>query len=141
VPIVPPVQKDSVVQPLVDEMAVKTTAQDSVSPVTQTTESASLAAGTVTAQDYGLQQPFNTSLKTWFALVVHSLDLPEKAENQRLLLEKSGFRVAVQQAVVNEKNVWRVGIGQFEKVEDALRAAADLPEPFKNRYFVKRFSQ
>jgi cell division septation protein DedD len=93
-----------------------------------------------TAISYGLMLPADTSINDFYALVVHSLDKSEKADAQRALFEQSGFRVSIQQVTVDEKQTWRVGLGQFATIDDAKSASANLPEKLRTRYFIKRFT-
>lgn len=87
---------------------------------------------------YGLYGDFDAEYANGYTIVVHSLRGQQHAENTADGLKEEGYRISVTESTVDGRTVFRVGVGQFPNVEDALQAADELPQPYKNRNFIKR---
>ncbi|MEX1136723.1 MAG: SPOR domain-containing protein [Balneolales bacterium] len=73
-----------------------------------------------------------------FTIVVHSLPY-RQASSERDKLKQSGYRATLSSVTKdNGYETWRVGIGQFETIEDATEAIQRLGEPYKSNNFVAR---
>lgn len=75
-----------------------------------------------------------------YTIVVHSLRSMQKAEDRKENLQNSGYRALISKADVQGTTYFRVGLGQFETVDDALEAVSDIPESFQSgqNHFIKR---
>ncbi len=105
-------------------------------------ETESAPEGTESATEdqngYGLYGEFDEEYASGYTIVVHSLRGQQHAENTADGLKEEGYRISVTESSVDGRTVYRIGIGQFPNVEDALQAADELPQPYKNRNFIKR---
>lgn len=88
---------------------------------------------------YGIQLPADSTLNTFYTIVVHSLDKPEKAQKQAAYIQSLNLRPFIGMLTINEAPAYRVSIGQFQSVADAVSAVGQLPEPFQKAYFIKRY--
>lgn len=92
-----------------------------------------------TAQDrYGLYGEYVEAEGREYTIVLHSLSTQQQAENAVQNLSVDGYRTIITETTVNNNNVFRVGVGQFESVESALSEAETLPEPFNTQNFIQR---
>jgi nucleoid DNA-binding protein len=99
------------------------------------------ADGTVTTPEeerYGLHGNYVEASGDEFTIVVHSLPNRRLAEETAEELRQEGFRTTVTERVVNDRVVFRVGIGQFETLQSALSESETLPEPYRNQNFIHR---
>lgn len=87
---------------------------------------------------YGLHGDPNRDLSNGYTIVVHSLRNQQKAEQNRQQLQETGFRALISQAQVQGTTYYRVGIGQFETVDDAQQAIDDIPARYRESNFIKR---
>lgn len=87
---------------------------------------------------YGLYGDYVEASGDDYTIVVHSLPNRSLAEQTAEELRQEGFRTSVTERVVNERVVFRVGIGQFETVQSALSESETLPEPYRNQNFIHR---
>lgn len=87
---------------------------------------------------YGLKGSVDQSISKGYTIVVHSLKSMKKAENRKKNLEQAGFRALINQAEVGGTTYFRVGIGQFQTVDDALQKLSEIPEPYRSNNFIKR---
>ncbi|MCW9708438.1 HU family DNA-binding protein [Fodinibius salsisoli] len=95
---------------------------------------------TVEDTPYGLYGEFNQNINTgYFTIVVHSLQTMDLAEEKKQGLASEGFRTKINEASVDGQTYFRVGIGQFLRVQDAAEAVQELPEPYKSNNFINRF--
>lgn len=86
---------------------------------------------------FGLNGIYNQSIGG-YTIVVHSLQSMERAEKNRQRLEEKGFRTLINKAQVRGTTYFRVGIGQFESVNQAMQAMSDIPERYRENNFIKR---
>lgn len=89
---------------------------------------------------FGLKGEVNETISSGYTIVVHSLRRLEVAENRKQNLQEAGYRALISKADVQGTTYYRVGLGQFETVEDAQQAVSDIPESFQNNqsHFIKR---
>jgi len=73
-----------------------------------------------------------------FTIVVHSLESQNVASRTADELRSDGFRISVTEVNVDGQTYYRVGIGQFPTVQEALQEATTLPDPFNNQNFIQR---
>lgn len=94
----------------------------------------------VKTEKYGLYGTFNDEVKTgYYTIVVHSLRTMKLAKQKKQGLVDEGFRTKIEQADVNGRTYFRVGIGQFATVKAAQQAVRELPEPYHSNNFINRF--
>lgn len=73
-----------------------------------------------------------------YTIVVHSLRRQYQAAAIRDRLNEEGYRTVISEATVNGETYFRVGVGRFENVADALEAVAQLPDIYKDNHFIRR---
>ncbi|MDZ7716576.1 MAG: SPOR domain-containing protein [Balneolaceae bacterium] len=88
---------------------------------------------------YGLRGGAVPEAQSGYTIVVHSLRDKAKAEEIRQNLSAEGYLTILQSARVSGSTYWRVGVGQFKNVEDAKQAINDLPAPYKQNNFIRKF--
>lgn len=75
----------------------------------------------------------------YITIVVYSLRNRERAEEQYDEINDAGLRATLNTFQPEAGTVnWRVGIGQFESVNEAEEAAGELPEPWNSEHFIIR---
>ncbi|MEX0779661.1 MAG: hypothetical protein WD491_05060 [Balneolales bacterium] len=102
---------------------------------------AATVSSTVTAEvedsEYGIYGDL-TEVDRSFTIVVHSLPY-RLASNERDKIDNLGYRSTLYSVTKdNGDETWRVGIGQFETMDDAAEAIQSLDEPYKDENFVAR---
>lgn len=90
---------------------------------------------------YGLTGNWNGSVNNLYSIVVHSFYNQLRANEVASGFENDGYRTVVTERIVNELEVWRVSIGQFQTIEEAQSSAAALPEPYNTEHFIQRIQQ
>ena len=88
------------------------------------------------AQSYGTVGNWNPDLPSGYTIVVHSLRSENDANQIASDLKNSGLRTTVLNTKINNTEYYRVAIGQFRTRDNASNAAANLPSPLKNSFFV-----
>lgn len=74
-----------------------------------------------------------------FGIVIHSLATEALARKELRVLESKGFRTTVYPITRADGVVsWRVSVGQFSSIEDAIQAAQTLEEPYRSNHFISR---
>lgn len=90
--------------------------------------------------DYGLMGEMQRVRGESYGIVVHSLRSRERAIEEDASLYMEGYRTITYPVETSEgRQSWRVSVGQFQTVEDAQAAAAQLPEPYRSNYFITKF--
>lgn len=87
---------------------------------------------------YGLRGGATPDVKDGYTIVVHSLRDEAKVRRVNNELQQQGYRTVIFSANVMDTTFWRLGLGQFKTIEDALEAAATLPDIYKQNHFVRR---
>ncbi len=88
---------------------------------------------------YGLTGSQSELLFGAYTIVLHSTPLGNRAQDEQTSLREQGFISTLWQATLDDgSRTWRVGVGQFETVEDALAAIPSLPEPYRSNNFIIR---
>lgn len=90
----------------------------------------------VTQPRYGLMGTAIEEIPGSYTLNLHSFSDHDDANEPIQLLNKEGYRVVTQIAIIDEIEYLRVGVGQFETRSDARAAAENLPEPYRSNYFI-----
>lgn len=104
---------------------------------TQIDEPVRPATPTVTSTNFGLRGSFDMNNRDFSGIIVASLSEEATARRTASNLTSLGFRAHHYNLVLpNGRSTWRVVAGQFENHEDATQAALQLPEPYRNNYFV-----
>jgi len=86
---------------------------------------------------YGLRGPEEDLLYGAYTIVLHSIDDRDRALLEKSVLESENFKATLWQANVGGGRInWRIGVGQFQTVSDALSAIPDLPEPYREDHFI-----
>jgi len=74
-----------------------------------------------------------------YSIIIHSLPSKVSAQQQCNEISSLNLRCLVREATGPQgRTTYRVGIGQFNSIESAESAIAQLPEPYKSRNFVAR---
>lgn len=87
---------------------------------------------------YGLKGTKSTTGNKSYTIVVHSLRSQSKVERIQKRLDDDGYRTFISNTTVDGVTYWRLGLGQFKTVQDAMDAAQKLSEPYKSHHFIKR---
>lgn len=88
---------------------------------------------------YGLRVLHADTVPGSFAIVIHSLQSEQNAHSERERLINMGYKSVVWQVELESGlTTWRVGIGQFETVVDALNSVGSLPSDIQEDYFISR---
>ena len=96
-----------------------------------------LSNGTISS--YGLMGYEEITLLGAYTIVLHSLQSYERASNEMIRFREEGYKTTLWEYRFSDgSTTWRVGVGQFESVTDALEAVGDLPEPYRNTNFITR---
>ncbi|NBC26286.1 MAG: hypothetical protein GVY08_05465 [Bacteroidetes bacterium] len=96
------------------------------------------AASAQTQNRYGLLGEYVEAGGREYTIVLHSLSTRQQAENAARDLSADGYRTIISESTVNNQNVFRVGVGQFESVASAMSEAETLPDPFNTQNFIQR---
>lgn len=92
----------------------------------------------IATDPYGLYGELAETEGDVFTIVVHSLESQNVANRIADNLRSDGFRTSITEANVDGQTYYRVGIGQFPTVQEALQEATTLPDPFNNQNFIQR---
>lgn len=88
---------------------------------------------------YGLRGAVNETLTGGYTIIVHSLRDEGNARQTMQRLQEEGYRAMVFSRELPETgSVWRVGVGQFETLENARNVADNLPDPLNENNFIQR---
>ncbi|MCC5942376.1 MAG: SPOR domain-containing protein [Balneolaceae bacterium] len=88
---------------------------------------------------YGLMGYEEITLLGAYTIVLHSLQSYERAVEEMKEFREEGYKTTLWEYRFSDgTTTWRVGVGQFETVSDALSAINDLPEPYRNTNFITR---
>ncbi|MGF1670337.1 MAG: SPOR domain-containing protein [Balneolaceae bacterium] len=88
---------------------------------------------------YGLMGTVNETINNGYTIIVHSLSNENNARNAMEDFKNDGYRAMIfSRSVPEAGTVWRVGLGQFETLENAQNAANELPSPYNENNFIHR---
>ncbi len=91
------------------------------------------------SSSYGLTGHEDQLLYGAYTIVLHSLADAGRAEEVELQLQQDGYKTTLWPAEINRDQMnWRIGVGQFETIDDAVSAADELPEPYRSDHFIIR---
>lgn len=100
----------------------------------------SLPSSVESDESYGLYGNIQEAVGNYYTIVVHSMQTISQAEEkQQEVLEQDNYRTEIKEANVNGSTYYRIGIGQFETIDAAQKAAEELPEPYNSNNFISRF--
>ncbi len=98
-----------------------------------------LDRGNTNFSPYGLTGTEDELLYGAYTIVLHSIPSGTRARWERSRLADEGYKTTLWQATLEDGTLtWRIGVGQFETVDDALAAISDLPEPYHSNHFIIR---
>ena len=87
---------------------------------------------------YGLRGLVMDEASRGYSIVLHSFTEEANARSTSEELTQEGYRSIVSSRTVTERTMWRVSVGQFETLQDAQKAAQNLPEPYNTQNFIHR---
>lgn len=87
---------------------------------------------------YGLMGDVIDEANDGYSIVIHSFNDEENARSTAAGLNGDGYRVLVSSRSVSADTVWRVSIGQFQTLQNAVEAAGELPSPYNTQNFIQR---
>lgn len=128
-------QDETVKEPEINPNGENTPASRSNSAPPRVTD----ASQSVMAKEsaYGLWGPEEEVLYGAYTIVLHSITDRNRALLEKNVLNSENFKATLWQANVGGGRInWRIGVGQFETVSDALSAIPDLPEPYQKDHFI-----
>lgn len=73
-----------------------------------------------------------------FTINLYSFEDREQADKMAVDIKNKGYRVDIIPAAIEDKQLWRVSVGQFETSEDAQVAAEDISNFTSEEYFINR---
>ncbi len=90
--------------------------------------------------EFGLRGAVNPLEGRVYSIVVHSLPTVAQSQAECAKIVTLGLRCSVVPAERNGATTFRVGIGQFESVENANRSVGELPERYQTpgNFFITR---
>lgn len=134
----------------IDDIVVEADDNADVSPDVDNAESTGPNAGTTETDtgpasqtattesgSYGLLGPEEELLYGAYTIVLHSISNRDRALLEKSVLESKNYKATVWQANVGDGQLnWRIGVGQFETVSEALSAIPSLPDPYQEDHFI-----
>jgi cell division septation protein DedD len=132
-------------QPESDSVSVQSDQSEASQPATSTEQepaatTTSTVPGTNSAkvEGYGLLgEEFYDQLEG-YTINLYSFEDRERASEVSGEIKNEGYRVDVHPVTMQQKEFWRVAVGQFKTIEDALAAAETLPASVGKDYFIHR---
>jgi len=128
-------QDETVKEPEINPNGENTPASRSNSAPPRVTDASQSVMANESA--YGLWGPEEEVLYGAYTIVLHSITDRNRALLEKNVLNSENFKATLWQANVGGGRInWRIGVGQFETVSDALSAIPDLPEPYQKDHFI-----
>lgn len=88
---------------------------------------------------YGLTGPAEELLHGSYTIVLHSIANERRARIEKDRFEEQGYKATLWQARLPDgTRTWRIGVGQFESVDQAQASLSELPEPYRSNNFIIR---
>lgn len=103
-----------------------------------TVSSNSNAQAAKTNSVYGLKGTVTKAGRDGFTIVIHSFRLRSTVQEIADSLDQQNYRTLLLDGRVSGQTRWRLGIGQFETIEDAQKALEQLPASVRRNYFITR---
>lgn len=117
------------------ENEIRATSDPDVRLTESNSESESIGSGSV----YGLRVLHAETVPGSFAIVIHSLQSEQNALTERDRLTGLGYKSVVWKVELDSGlTTWRVGIGQFETVSNAMNSIESLPAEIRDDFFISR---
>ncbi|MFU8812192.1 MAG: SPOR domain-containing protein, partial [Balneolaceae bacterium] len=107
-------------------------------PIEQETEAITPPEPEPAGEVYGLMGDLIPEANDGYTIVLHSLRSLASAREAAADLRDSNYRTIVTERVVNDQTVYRVGVGQFPSIDEALSMARTLPVPYNDQHFIQR---
>jgi len=102
------------------------------------TESPYGAVATASSR-YGLRGPEDEIFIGAYTIVLHSIPDSSRAAAEYQMLKEEGYKATLWLAEIEEGQLnWRIGVGQFQTVSDAMNSISELPESYRNNHFIIR---
>ena len=108
--------------------------QNGIDSVSQSNQTRS----TETAGRYGLRGTRNENIESAYTIVIHSFRLRSTVQEIADSLNREGYRTVLFEGAPNESARWRLGLGQFETINDAQQATGQLSAPYDEDHFITR---
>ncbi len=89
--------------------------------------------------EYGLEGEISIVSGRSYGIVVYSLSNQNRAQQEQATLRDLGYRTLIIPHEQDGQTFYRVLVGQLETPEAAVEAGQQLPEPYRNSFFVRRF--
>jgi len=93
------------------------------------------------ATPYGLRGSYNEETTEGYTLVVHSFFRRATVQSIADSLQQQNYRTVLFTGQANGQTRWRLGLGQFQTINDAREAVPELSEPYRQNYFIKRYNK
>lgn len=88
---------------------------------------------------FGLHGTAESLDETHYSIILHSMQSRDRAAAAVDELRDEGYRAVLSQTVHEEHGtMWRVGVGQFQSISDALQAVPELPSAYRENHFIGR---
>lgn len=87
---------------------------------------------------YGLKGSVSEEGRDGYTIVIHSFRLRSTVKEIADSLDQQNYRTLLIDGRVSGETRWRLGVGQFETIEDAQNALEQLPESVRQNYFITR---
>ncbi|TVQ05166.1 MAG: hypothetical protein EA359_03955 [Balneolaceae bacterium] len=88
---------------------------------------------------FGLRGPEDEIFIGAYTIVLHSIPDSSRAAAEYQMLKDEGYKATLWQAEIEEGQLnWRIGVGLFQEIPDAVNAVSELPEPYRDNHFIVR---
>lgn len=124
-----------------DQVAVIQEDEVSVLPDTEQQEpdrEQTVQAQVSTGSGYGLRGSAVSLQGGVYSIVVHSMSNEAAARRTVSQFTEQGYRAFVSTRTVGGSETWRVSLGQFSTIDEAILAARELPSPYNDQNFIQR---
>lgn len=91
-----------------------------------------------TGSVYGLKGTVTEEGQDGYTIVIHSFRLRSTVQEIADSLAQENYRTLLIDGRVSGETRWRLGVGQFETIEDAKSALEQLPRSVRSNYFITR---
>lgn len=81
---------------------------------------------------------FSAENESSFTIVLYSFTDVDNAQRTANHLREIGLRAIISQARVDNQLIYRVSVGQFTSISEAISGSAYLPEPYSNQNIIVR---
>lgn len=110
--------------------------EDSVTEINDVSDDFENEITIVTQPRFGLMGTTVEEIPGSYSLNLHSFTELDAVNEVILRLDAEGYRVVTQMVTINGIDYLRVAVGQFENRNEARSTAGNLPESYRNNYFI-----